>query len=150
MSKVSLLRTAWIALVIHGVSVITGIASAFTWRLEISGVLISICGAFCILSAIFAAFQLSLERRDRIETGDERDRELMLKASHKALLYGKTLALIITLVFLLTQFKHFDSGLKGVVLGALMLCLSLAYLPTVLQQFLFITYEKYDEGEYFE
>jgi len=31
-----------------------------------------------------------------------------------------------------------------------MLCLSLAYLPTVLQQFLFITYEKYDEGEYFE
>jgi len=150
MNKVSLLRTAWIALFIHGISVITGIVSAFTWKFEISSVLICVCGVFCILSAIFAAFQLSLERRDRIETGDERDRELMLKASHKALIYGKTLALIVTLVFLLLQFEHFGSGLRGVGLGALMLCLSLAYLPTVLQQLLFITYEKYDEGEYFE
>lgn len=150
MNNVSLLRTAWGALIIHGISVLSGIASAFTWQHAISKTLISICGFFCILSAIFAAYQLLLERRGRLEAEDERDRELMQRASHKALLYGKPLALIVTLIFLLTQFTNFESGQKGIGLGAVMLCLSLAYLPTVLQQLLFIAFEKHDEGEYFE
>ena len=150
MNKLSLVKTAWLALVIHGVSVVTGIVSAFTWQYAISKTLISICGVFCILSAVFAAYQLLLERRGQLEGEDERDRELMQKASHKALLYGKTLSLIIALLFVLTQYDNFDSGLKGIGLGTVMLCLSTAYLPTVLQQLLFIISEKYDEGEYFE